>query len=141
MTIIGFNFNKITVVRNDGVTGKINIKNNVTVKDVKDQSLDLGSTDQKALKFVFEFTTSYDPNLGSIGLTGDVVYLDTAKEAKGILDEWKKTKKVKKEVMANILNTVLTKCNIEALILSQKVNLPPPVPLPRVTSEPVKESE
>ena len=45
------------------------------------------------------------------------------------------SKKVPKDVMTAILNTVLTKCNIEALILSQKVNLPAPIPLPAVKQE------
>ncbi|MBI2140268.1 hypothetical protein HYU14_05040 [Candidatus Woesearchaeota archaeon] len=140
MTIIGFNFNKITAVRNDGVSGKVNIKNNVLIKDIKDQPLDLGSDSQKALKFVFEFTSSFEEGLGNIALVGDVVYLGDVKETKSILDEWKKSKKVKKEVMASLLNTVLTKCNIEALILSQKVNLPPPIPLPRVTVDQPKDA-
>jgi len=43
--------------------------------------------------------------------------------------------KVPKDIMSGVLNTVLTKCNIEALILSQKVNLPPPIPLPSVRQE------
>jgi hypothetical protein len=38
--------------------------------------------------------------------------------------------------MENILNSILTKCNIQALILSQDVNLPSPIPLPKVRQEP-----
>ena len=34
--------------------------------------------------------------------------------------------------MAGLLNTILTKCNVQALILSQEVNLPPPIPMPKV---------
>ena len=42
-------------------------------------------------------------------------------------------KKIAKDIMSRVLNAVLAKCNIEALILSQEVNLPPPIPLPKVT--------
>ena len=132
MTIIGFNFRDIKVNRKEGVQGRINIKNNVTIVDIKEQGLNLGDKSQSALKFVFEFSSLYEPGLGEIILGGDLVFMESSSKTKGILDEWKKTKKVPKEIMADILNTVLTKCNIEALILSQKVNLPPPIPLPSV---------
>ena len=45
---------------------------------------------------------------------------------------WKKNKAIPKEAMTAVINTALTKCNIQALILSQQVNLPPPIPLPKV---------
>jgi len=132
MTIIGFNFKEIKVSKKEGVRGKINIKNNVVITDIKEQDLNLGDKSQSALKFLFEFSSKYDPNLGEIILRGDLLFMESSDKTKEILDEWKKTKKVPKDIMAGILNTVLSKCNIEALILSQKVNLPPPIPLPSV---------
>jgi len=138
MTIIGFNFKEIKASKKDGVKGQINIKNNVVIKDVKEESLSLGDKSQSALRFVFEFSSKYDPDLGEIILVGDLVFMESAAKTKEILDGWKKSKKVPKDVMAGILNTVLTKCNIEALILSQRVNLPPPIPLPSVKQEEAK---
>ncbi|MBI2659814.1 hypothetical protein HYX07_01495 [Candidatus Woesearchaeota archaeon] len=58
--------------------------------------------------------------------------MEEQKKAKEILGNWKKDKKLPKEMMAGLLNTILTKCNVQALILSQQVNLPPPIPLPKV---------
>ena len=132
MTVIGFNFNEIHVEKKEGVSGKVNIKNNVSIEDVKEHGLDFGGGDQKAVRFVFKFVSSFEPGLGSIILGGDLVFIGKKDKIKTIVDDWKKSKKVEKEVMANILNTVLTKCNIEALIISQKVNLPPPIPMPKV---------
>ena len=132
MTILGFNFNQIKVSRKEGVKGRINIKNNVVITDIKEQDLSLGDKSQSALKFIFEFSSKYEPDSGEIILGGDLLFMESSNKTKEILDEWKKTKKVPKDIMAGILNTVLTKCNIEALILSQKVNLPPPIPLPSV---------
>jgi len=135
MTIIGFNFKEIIVNKNEGVKGKINIKNNVSITDIKEQDLSLGDNNQSALKFIFEFESKYDPGLGNIVLRGDLLFMESAVKTKEILDDWKKSKKVPKDVMGGILNTVLSKCNIEALILSQKVSLPPPIPLPSVKQE------
>ena len=132
MTILGFNFNQIKVSRKEDIKGKINIKSNVTIKDIKENDLSLGDKSQSALKFAFEFYSKYEPNFGEIILGGDLLFMESSPKVKAIMDDWKKSKKVPKDVMTAILNTVLTKCNIEALVLSQKVNLPPPIPMPSV---------
>ncbi len=130
--IVGFNFTKMSAERDEGIKGKININNNVSIKDVEEKNLALGKEKQNALKFTFEFTSKYEPKLGSILLGGDVLYMADQKKAKEILDSWKKDKKIPKDVMTAILNTILSKCNIQALIISRDINLPPPIPLPKV---------
>jgi hypothetical protein len=132
MAIIGFNFSKINVEKNEVGKGKVNISNNVAIKNIESKGISLGKDKQDALRFTFEFTSKYEPKLGNILLGGDVLFLTDAKKSKEIVDGWKKDKKVPKDIMAGILNTVLAKCNIQALILSQEVNLPPPIPLPKV---------
>jgi len=133
--IVGFNFNKVNVERKEAAKGKISISNNVAIKDIEQKELPFGKEKQNALKFTFEFTSKYEPEIGAIVLGGDVLFVDDAKKIKEILDSWKKDKKISKEVMTSVLNNVLTRCNIQALILSQEVNLPPPVPLPKVKVE------
>ena len=75
----------------------------------------------------------------SINFIGDILLMEEAKKAKEILDGWKKGKKLPKEVMTGILNTVLNKCNIQALIMSEQINLPPPIPLPKL--QPAQEKD
>ena len=132
MPIVGFNFTDINVTRKESVAGKIGINNNVAIKNVEEAELAIDKTKQGALKFTFEFISKYDPGLGEIKLQGNLLFIEDAKKVKEINEEWKKDKKVAKDVMAGILNTALNKCNILALILSQEVNLPPPIPLPKV---------
>lgn len=132
MTIVGFNFTKIHVERKKMVKGKINIKNNVSIKKVEEADLSLGKNKQSGLRFIFEFTSNYEPKVGEIILGGEVLYLMDEKHVKDVLKGWKKNKKVPKELTAGILNTVLQKCNIQALVLSRDINLPPPIPLPKV---------
>ena len=132
MAIVGFNFTKINVERKEMQKGKINISNNVAIKDVKPTDISLGKEKQDALKFTFEFTSRFEPKIGSILLGGDLLFLGDANKIKEVSEGWKKDKRVPKEIMGSILNTILAKCNIQALILSQEVNLPPPVPLPKV---------
>jgi|TARA_Y100000310_G_scaffold340439_1_gene436231 hypothetical protein len=140
--IVGFNFNKISAEKNESVKGKIDVNNNVSIKEVQEASFSLGKKDQNGVRFVFEFTSKYEPEVGLIKFEGDVLYVDNEKAIKEIVDSWKKDKKLKKEIMGGILNTVLTKSNVQALILSQQINLPPPIPMPKVniTKKPEKGS-
>lgn len=139
MTIVGFDFTKIDAEKKSLVRGKVNINNNVTIKNIEEQNLNLGKEKQNALRFVFEFIAKYEPGIGTIKLEGNVIYMAEQKKIKEILDGWKKDKKLPKDISASVLNTVLTKCNVQALILSQDINLPPPIPLPKVAMGEEKE--
>ena|SRR3989344_100034 len=131
MSIVGFSFTKITAERKSSVRGKVNINNNIGIKDVKERELSF-SKDQSGLEFQFEFTADYEPQLGSIKLNGEVLYMESSKKVSEVMDRWKKEKKLDQELMTKILNSVLMKCNVQALILSQDLNLPPPIPLPKI---------
>lgn len=132
MPIIGFNFNKIYVERKKLPRGRVSVNNNVSIKDIKEADIPIDKTKQGALKIVFEFSSKYEPEIGEILLSGDLLLIEDINKLKQILKEWEDSKKVSTQVMNKILNTILTKCNIQALILSQTVNLPPPIPLPKI---------
>ena len=91
---------------------------------------------QNILKFEFEFKVDYQPNIGNISLEGSVLYLDDLKKLQELEDSWKKNKKLPPNITTNIINTVLVRSNVKALILSQDVNLPPQIQLPKAS--PVK---
>lgn len=132
MGVVGFNFTRIDVERKDIAKGNVNIRNNISIKNIDKTDIGLGGEKQNVLRVSFEFTSTYDPQIGNILLAGTLLYLEEQKRSKEILDTWKKEKRVNKEIMTPILNTVLAKCNVQALILSQEVNLPAPMPLPKV---------
>jgi len=131
--IVGFGFTKLSAEKGEPATGKIDINNNVSIKDIKEDNFSFGIDKQSnVIKFIFEFTSKYEPNIGTILFEGELLYMEDPKKARELLNSWKKDKKIPKELMGGLLNTILTKCNIQALILSQQVNLPPPIPLPKV---------
>lgn len=139
MTVIGFSFTKMLVEKLAPVKGKVSINNNVGIKNLEETKLNINS-ERKALKLDFEFTSTYEPNIGSIMLTGEVIYLTDKTKADEAVKNWKKNKKIEKDMMTNVLNNVLAKCNIQALFLSDKMNLPPPIPLPKVGDKGKSES-
>ncbi|MFH1073402.1 MAG: hypothetical protein V1743_08295 [Nanoarchaeota archaeon] len=131
MTIIGFDFTRMLVERKKGMKGKMNIVSNVTIKDITEVDIALGP-DKKALKFSFLSTTKYEPEVGDISIEGDLLYMADEKEAKHVLSSWKKDKKMPEELKRPIMNYVLSKCTIQAIFLSKEMNLPAPVPMPKV---------
>lgn len=138
MTIVGFNFIKVKAEKKNPAKGKININNTIKVTDIKESDLSLDKS-KMGLKVEVEFVSSYDPDIGSISLTGEVLLIEDSKKAGLIVKSWKDKKVLPQDSTTSILNVALTKSNVEALILSQLVNLPPPVQLPKVqVAEPKK---
>jgi hypothetical protein len=132
MAIIGFNYTKIHIEKNEGISGNVKITNNVSVKDIIETDFNFGSQKQKGLKFMFEYTTEYNPEIGKLSISGEVMTLEPDEHRKKIIDEWKKNKSVQNSVMVAILNHIFNKCNLQALILTRDVNLPPPIKLPEL---------
>ena len=85
MAIVGFNFTKMHADRLKSVEGKIDIRNNVAIRDVSKVSLTLGSSKEPALKFEFEFTSEYSPDVGNITLSGDVTYIADEKKVQEVV--------------------------------------------------------
>lgn len=134
MTIISFNFNKISAERGANPKAKISIANNIGIKDVSGIELKFGKDKNRALKFSFVFETKYEPKFGHIKLEGDLVYMGTPENVKKIEEDWKKNKKLPKEVAQSVMAHIIDKGNIEAIIMSRTVSLPSPVPLPKIKS-------
>ncbi|MFH1505865.1 MAG: hypothetical protein ABIE94_02655 [archaeon] len=137
MTVVGFNFTRVIAEKNAPIRGRININNNVSITKIEETTLPLDKS-KTALQFTFLYTSKFEPNVGKVELEGTLLYLQTKEVAKKVLDQWKKDKKILPEVMTPIMNQILNKCNIQALILTRDLNLPSPIPMPKVGTQPVK---
>ncbi|NQU97874.1 hypothetical protein HQ533_00240 [Candidatus Woesearchaeota archaeon] len=131
MTTIGFSFTKLVAEKNKSIKGQVNIANNVTIKNVSESKLGVDSK-KKTLKFEFLYTSKYEPGIGLIELGGETISLLDEKQAKDVLAQWKKEKKVSKEVAKGVMTQILAKCNVQGVVLSRDINLPPPIPLPKM---------
>ncbi len=134
MAIIGFSFTKMHAEKRSAVHGQININNNVSVTDLQDASLSMAQS-KKGLKLLFAFTSTFEPGLGSIQLDGEVVLLEDTKVAEELLSNWQKSKSLPQELMPVVLNAILERCNIQALIMARDIGLPAPIPLPKVNMQ------
>lgn len=128
---MGFNFTKIIAERKSFTRGKIEVKSNISIQDVKEEKLPLPKK-EIGLRFEFSFTLTYEPKIGEISFSGNILYVDTEDKTKQILKGWKKNKKIPPEINTPLINTILHRCNLKALELSQEVNLPPQIQMPRL---------
>ncbi|TAL54304.1 MAG: hypothetical protein EPN86_03970 [Nanoarchaeota archaeon] len=133
MGIIGFNFLKMNAERLNPPAGKIQISNNASIKEVTEAEFNFGKSKQPGVRFTFQFTSQYAPQIANIELTGEVLYTAEQKKCKEVVSSWKKKAKLPPDVITDVLNTIMTKCNVEALLMSRELNLPPPIQLPRIS--------
>lgn len=135
MTIVKINLHKLHAERNlESKGGQVTINNNVSVKDVED--LAFNAEGKKGVKFTFAFNCAYEPSMGKIDVEGQVLYVNDEKVVNEIKSTWEKEKRLPMSVMEEVVNAALHKGNIQAIKISEEVNLPSPLPLPRLkTSE------
>jgi hypothetical protein len=132
MSMIAFNFTNISAERRVSRVAKYSIKNSTNIIDIKE--MPLGK--QKALLFVFKNTVEYEPGVGSITLTGDVLFLSNDEEAKKVVGDFAKTKKVDAKYSEAVYNTILSRATVQSLVLARDVGLPAPIQMPRVKAAP-----
>ncbi|MFA6460651.1 MAG: hypothetical protein WCV90_00150 [Candidatus Woesearchaeota archaeon] len=136
MTIVKINIHKVVADRNlESAGGQIKINNNVSITKVEDLSFDVEG--KKGLKFTFSFHCSYEPDLGKIEVEGQILFVDTAAKIKEVKEGWDKGRRIPNDVMEQVVNAALHKGNIQAIKISEEVNLPSPLPLPKVKTQEV----
>ena len=141
MTIVSFTFDRISAERTGKIKEKVDINHNFNINNIEKTDVVVLQGKKPAIKISFDFNVTYEPNIGKIKMSGDIVYLDKEDEISKLLDQWKKTKNLPVGVTSLVANTVLTKANIKALMLSQEVNLLPQIQLPKVIPKEMEESK
>jgi hypothetical protein len=133
MGIVGFNFLKIVSERNvKGFKGNIEIKHNIAIKDVEKTNLKIGTKNNDVLRIIFDFSINYGENFGKIELIGEVIYSDTKEIIEETKKGWDSEKKINNIINSEILKFVYNKVIIKSLDLADLLNLPLPVPMPKI---------
>ena len=132
MPIIGIGLTKISAERKPIMPQKVNITNNVSLVSVDKHDLSFGASKQEGIKCNFEFVSNYEPEFAAIKMSGEIILMEDPKKVRIVVDMWKKDKTVPQDIMTQVLGAALSKCSIQSIILSQDLNLPSPVPLPKI---------
>lgn len=133
MTMIGLNFTKITAERT-GNSETVKVESNVAITNVIDSKM--ADPKKSIVKFQFSFITRYQPNLGIIDLRGELIEMYDNELGAKVVESWTKGKSLHKDVASKVLNAILSKSNVEAIVLSRELGLPSPVQMPKVDIKP-----
>lgn len=129
MKIIGFNLNKILVEKKENFQGKIEINQNIDIKNISEDSIPI--TKEDVLKIDFSFIINYSNNVAKLEFEGLLIIIPEKSEIKEILKNWK-DKKISDEIRVPLFNFIMSKCNIRALSLEDDMNLPYHIPMPKI---------
>ncbi|MDA3855997.1 MAG: hypothetical protein PF569_07065 [Candidatus Woesearchaeota archaeon] len=133
MSVIGFSFSKFDCVKLTGkASGSIEIKHNISIKSVEKTTLNVGANKNDVLKIVFAFDVNYGKELGKISVEGDVVYADTKEIVDETLKSWEADKKLNTTVSEVVFKFIYSKATVKVLDLADSLNLPSPIPLPKI---------
>lgn len=133
MVVVGYNFTNISAKKNTTavVAEKgLEVNHGIAVSEVTKVPLSVGSNQSEALRVEFTFTVKYQ-EIGTITLEGDCVYTDTKEILEESLTSWKQDKKLPLMVDLEIRKFTYTKSLMQAMNLSDLLNLPAPIPLPK----------
>ncbi len=131
MPIVGVNFTKIEGHVNDQKIGavQINVSSSPKIKNVTKKEISMGNI-KSVLEMDFEFEVKYDPDVGAIKLTGQVLYHDANPDK--IVKAWKEKKELDESIAVDVMNVVFRQSLTKAVVLSGDLRLPPPIRFPIV---------
>ena len=131
MPIIGMGLSMLEAKKEGTRMQQQEVKVNSTPQITGVKEVEVPNLTKKALSMDFEFMTRYEPDFASIAIKGSIMYL--AEKNKPIIDEWDKNKRLPDNVSLEVLNYLFRHCLLKASILADDLQLPPPMPMPRVT--------
>lgn len=138
MPVIDVNFSKLEATRKplDKPVQNITVSNNSKIEKIEKKKLgNLG----EGLFIRFVYTANYEPSLGSINVSGTVVFHD--KKIKDCINEKKGEIALNPKIFQEVQNSILTASSIQALLLAKELKLPPPIQLPTVVVQEAKKAD
>lgn len=133
MPIIGLNFDAVHAEKKKELRPPLKINTDVEIVGVSKEESFFANKDESVLRFNFVFSLIYDPkDVAELSLKGHIHFVGKAKDNDKVLSTWKKDKKFPPELARQLVNIILMKANIKALIVGQEVGLPPHINIPLI---------
>lgn len=131
MPIVNYRLNKISGERKDKPIKSLEIKANSTIVSLKKES------DKRVGDYLlvnFKYDVEYKPDVGKLSMEGSLWYRhpkldDMVKDEGGKIE-------LKNEAVKEISTAIIQESLLESIELSRKIQLPPPMQLPKVDVKP-----
>lgn len=128
MPILNYRLTKFSGEREDNEASDIEVKANSTIISLKKEKDDrIG--EYVVVNFMYE--VEYQPDLGNIKLEGSLWYRHP--KLKDMVKEEKNKIELSGEAVTEISTAIIQKSLLESIELSKKLQLPPPMKLPKVS--------
>ncbi len=124
---VNLKYTSLEVSKSSEPAGHVEINNNSSITSVE-------SVDGK-VAVGFAFTSTYEPNVGAIRITGKLTVDDSPENVERAVKEWEASgrKNLPADIAENIHNSIIYSCVTEAVILAREIQLPPPMPMPHIS--------
>lgn len=132
MTVIGFNYTKLNVERRSAKPGKVTVANNISLSKVEEQKLAVGAGSSKTLSISFLYELKYTPEIAYIVIEGTMLLLLDEKVIAENLKQWKEKKSLETKTFEQVMGTIFSRCQVQSIVMARDLNLPSPVPLPKI---------
>lgn len=136
MKIIGFNLTKILIEKKEKKPEKLEINQNIDIKNIIKETIHIG--DEEVLKISFVLTINYSQDYAKLEFEGNIITIPTKEELEESLKEWKKNK-IPDNFRIPLFNFIMSKCNIKAISLEDELGIPIHLPLPKLKINKPKE--
>ncbi len=130
MAVVGFYFTKIHGEKTSEPNKKLSVDRAVNIQKVEKSDIAFGSQKQGSILVAFSYEVVYAPEIGKIELNGNLLYLAPQEKLDEAIVQWKKESTLPLDVMNPILQAIFTRANIQALVMSRDLTLPPPFAIP-----------
>ncbi|MDY6761458.1 MAG: hypothetical protein SVY41_00245 [Candidatus Nanohaloarchaea archaeon] len=127
--IVGFSIGSIDAEKMGMKGGETNINYSSNLTDVQDA--EVSSIDDEIARVSFEFGLTYQQSgddVAEMSFTGDVLW----QGGDGLVEAWEEDETIDDDVAAAVTNHVYRKCLTRAVGMADALELPSPVPMPRV---------
>lgn len=148
MRLIGFDFTKISGEKSDKFKPEFSSTTNIDISDITEEKAGF-LKELEVIKVAFNYSVLYLPKekkeskLGEIILEGHLIFSAEEKEAKELLNSWKKKdeKEIATEFRVPLFNLIIRKCSPKALDLEDSLGLPFHIPFPQVKAAKTEKPE
>lgn len=127
--IIGFSLKEIEGKRWDETEGVVQVTYSSKIENIAEEEVKIYKDKVAKIEFTFEIGYLREKKeVGKIKFSGSLLWKGDLEE---IMDNWKE-KKIPDKLKTPVMNYIYRKCLINAVSLSESLNLPSPIPIPRI---------
>lgn len=139
MSVIGIDVTKMNFERLKSRGNKVNVDHSPSIEEVEETKVNTPSGQVNALRIKFRYEVNFDPKIGQGFLEGNVLFRPEEVKMEDVLERWDEENEIHGSIFMEVINPVIDKVMPSVFSVCNDLNLPSPVPLPRISQDNVKD--